>query len=89
MNRLTPRQLFAVGIVCIAAGWWCLRSPASPFVPEKPKDRPVLKFIARVAKFGLWIALAAEKQPVEPDARQAIARFDENGNRVLDHEGGW
>lgn len=89
MNRLTPRQAFAVAIVCVAAGWWAMRSPASPFVPEKPKDRPFLKFVARVARLGLWVALAAEKAPSEAEQRQTIAQFDENGNRVLNHAEGW
>lgn len=89
MNRLTNRQLVAVIIVSAATGWWLLNSNASPLAPEKPKDRPVLRFIARVAKFGLWIALAAEKAPEDAEQRQVVARFDENGHRVLNHEEGW
>lgn len=84
------RMVFAGLIVAIAAGWWATHSPNSPFSP-KPKDRPVLRLLARVAKLGLWVALAAEKPPTpeENRERQSLAKFDENGNRVLNHEEGW
>lgn len=89
MNRLNQRKVCAVAIVALAIGWWATHSESSPFVPDKPQDRPILKFIARVARLGLWLALAAEKPPAEVEQRQVVARFDENGNRVLNHEEGW
>lgn len=86
----THRMVFAGLIVAVAVGWWATHSQNSPFVP-KPKERPVLRLLARVAKLGLWMALAAEKNPTpeENQERQALAKFDENGHRVLNHEEGW
>lgn len=87
MKPQHARFAFAAVIVAVAVGWWATHSEMSPFVPKKP-DRPVLKFIAKIAKLGLWVALAAEKPP-EPEQRQVVAKFDENGQRVLNHEEGW
>ena len=84
------RRIIAAVIVAVAVGWWATHAASSPFTP-KPKDRPVMRFLAKVAKIGLWVAMAAEK-PIAPDdaeSRQMIARFDESGNRVLSHGEGW
>lgn len=37
--------------------------------PSKP-DRPVLKFLAKVARFGMWFLLIAEPQEAPPPAQQ-------------------
>ena len=81
------RRTVAAVIVAVAVGWWATHSDNSPLAPKKP-DRPVIKFLSRIARLGLWVALAAEKPP-EPEQRQTVAKFDENGNRILNHEEGW
>ena len=87
---MQSRHVFAAVIVAVAVGWWATNAASSPFVP-KPKERPVLRFVARLAKLGLWVAMAAEKQPTpeEQQSRQSVVKFDENGNRILNHEEGW
>lgn len=81
------RLLVIAGIAGIALGWFAATSPVSPIKPAP--ERPVLKFLARVAKLGLWALAFAEPPP--PDARHYVvhARVDEDGNRVLHHGEGW
>lgn len=82
------RYAIMAGVVCLAFGWWLATSPASPIAP-KPPERPVLRFIARVAKGFLWVMLAAEKPPQDQQARLVHARIDADGNPVLNHGEGW
>lgn len=75
-------------ILGCALGWFAATSPASPIRPAP--DRPVLRFLARVAKVGLWVMWAAEPPP-KADSRAYIvhARVDEDGHKVLNHGQGW
>lgn len=75
------------GIAGIAIGWFAATSPMSPVKPAH--DRPVLRFLARVAKLGLWVMVAAEKPPTETKTYIVHARVDEDGNKVLNHGSGW
>jgi hypothetical protein len=55
------------------------------FLPWQPeKDRPVLRFVARLAKFGLWIMVV---QPPPPD-NTYVARCEE-GEICVNHREGW
>lgn len=64
------------------------RGPAPhPFAPAKP--RPVLKFIARVAKTFLWVALVAEKTPTASDRVNFQATVGSDGYATLDNRRGW
>ena len=57
-----------------------------PWAPEK--DRPVLKFLARIAKTFLWVALVAEKNPTaRHNVVQATSGAD--GYQTLDNRRGW
>jgi len=82
------RNAVIAGVVCLAVGWWLATSPASPISP-KPPQRPVLHFIAKVAKTFLWVMLAAEKPPQDQQTRLVHARVDADGNPVLNHGEGW
>jgi hypothetical protein len=90
----TTRIFFAATVLAATFGWWATHSDHSPFIPHE-KPRPVLKFLSKIAKFGLWFALAAEKAPLKEehdpsqDAIGSIVKYDEQGNRILNHEGGW
>lgn len=59
----------------------------NPFVPQRP-DRPVLKFIAKVAKTFLWVAVFAEPRPAVPTYRDHAA-IGPDGHQVLNHGEGW
>lgn len=43
------------------------------FFPSRP-DRPVLRFLAKVAKFGMWFLLIAE--PQQPPPAQQFGAVD-------------
>lgn len=92
MIQLTKRQLAALVLAAIVAGWW-LSLPAgstpSPFSPPA-NDRPFLRAIARIAKNFLWVALLAEGPPAEPETYQVVrAHVGEDGYQTLDHGRGW
>lgn len=54
-------------------------------------NRPVARFFSRVARSLLWVALAAEKPPAEPqpDHRYAQHAIGEDGYPRLDNARGW
>lgn len=81
------RLLVIAGILGCALGWFAATSPASPIRPAP--DRPVLRFLARVAKLGLWVMWAAEPPPQETKTYIVHARVDEDGHPVINHARGW
>lgn len=63
------KRMVLVAVVAFAAAWFVANGRdggviPNPFVPAKP-DRPVLRFIAKVAKTFLWVAVFAEPKPSE------------------------
>lgn len=80
------RPLVIAGILGLALGWFAATSPISPVKPAP--ERPVLKFLARVAKLGLWVVAFADPPPADVH-RVVHARVDEHGNKVLHHGEGW
>ena len=83
MLKPDHRLTVASSIVCLALGWWLATSPASPVKPTPEHDRPVLRFLAKVAKMGLWVMLAGERPKTEVNH---IAQHDPN---ALNHAEGW
>lgn len=81
------RLLVMAGIVGIALGWFAGTSPSSPIRPNPKPDRPVLRFIAKVAKVALWALVAAEPPP--PQHAVVHARIGHDGHQVLNHSEGW
>lgn len=79
------RILVLSAIAGIALGWWAATSPASPVKPAP--ERPVLRFLARLAKLGLYVMWVAEP----PAERRYVvhARVDADGHKVLHHGEGW
>lgn len=80
------RILVLSAVAGIALGWWAATSPVSPVKPAP--ERPVLRFLAKLAKTGLWVMMFAEPPPAE---RHYVvhARVDEHGQKVLHHGEGW
>jgi hypothetical protein len=89
---LIDRKLVSVVLVALAVGWWLGSSPASPINPTP--QRPVLAAVGRLARiaarFGLWMAIAAEAPP-QADGRHLVhaPAVDAEGHRVVDHGEGW
>ena len=63
---LTTKQIVLLCGACLLAGWLLAGSANAPS-PE-PQPRPAVRWIARIARGLLWVALAAEKAPEEPAA---------------------
>jgi hypothetical protein len=82
------RSFWLAAVVGICIGWFAATSAWSPVRPEPQHDRPVLKFLARLARAGLWVMLFAEPPPSEKNYI-VHARVDERGDRVLNHGEGW
>jgi hypothetical protein len=82
MNR---QNAFAI-VAALAVGYWLASSPA-----PKP-DRPVVRFVSRIAKNFLWVALLAERPPAEPQPDHQVsraARIGDDGYPVVDNARGW
>lgn len=81
------RIMVIAGILGCALGWFAATSPVSPIKPAP--ERPVLRFLAKLAKTGLWVMMFAEPPPKEQQHYIVHARVDEDGNKVLNHGQGW
>lgn len=82
------RRTVWIVVVALAAGYWL----ASSHQPSRPSDRPVLRFVAKLAKNCLWFALLAEPAPADPqpDHRLAhTARIGDDGYPIVDNARGW
>jgi hypothetical protein len=86
---MTQREIqtaVVVGLVAVMLTWWAATSDYSPVKPEP--QRPVLRFVQRLARIGLWAMMFAEQPPAE-QAYVVHARVDADGHRVLNHGQGW
>lgn len=82
------RLLVIAGILGIALGWFAATSDVSPIKPAP--ERPVLRFLAKLARTGLWVMMFAEQPPAQETKTYIVhARVDEDGNKVLNHGQGW
>jgi len=86
MTKREIQSAVVVGLVAVMLTWWAATSDYSPVKPEPA--RPVLRFVQRLARLGLWVMMFAEPPPAE-QAYVVHARVDENGHRVLNHGQGW
>ena len=55
----------------------------SPFGPQEP-DRPFLRFIAKAAKFGLWLMVVEPPPPDLPE--RSFVKHDPD---YISHREGW
>ena len=79
------RNVIMAGVICLACGWWLASSPLSPVNPRP--QRPVLSFLAKVAKTFMWVMLAAE--PAPDTHHLSHASLDADGHPVVSHGSGW
>jgi len=75
---MISRNTLLAFVVGFALAWWNFASKpdATPL-----DDRPVLQWVARLAKFGLWVALAAEPPPDDRQIARAVSPDSVNHNR--------
>jgi hypothetical protein len=86
MTKREIQSAVVVGLVAVMLTWWAATSDYSPVKPEPA--RPVLRFVQRLARLGLWAMMFAEQPPAER-AYVVHARVDADGHRVLNHGQGW
>lgn len=86
---MSKNTLAAACVACLVAGYLvaCVPGfdPINPFVPKRP-DRPVARFLARLAKMGLWVMVFADPPPT--DQTPMYARYSSEGE-MLCHSEGW
>jgi hypothetical protein len=87
MTRREIQSALVVGLVAVMLTWWAATSDYSPVKPEP--QRPVLRFVQRLARLGLWAMMFAEQPPAEQPQYVVHARVDEDGHRVINHGQGW
>lgn len=77
-----------VAIVCLVIGYWWA---SSPHPSPAPADRPFLRFVAKVAKTFLWVAVFAEQPPATASSMQSLHdhHVDERGVVMVNHGRGW
>lgn len=83
------KKIAAGAVILIAVTWWLATAPESPVRP-KP-ERPVLKFLAKVAKvaarWGLTALVFMEPSPPDVDETQIKhAAAGEDGYAILRNE---
>jgi hypothetical protein len=86
--KIDRTTLLVIAAAFLIGYWW----PASESRPDATPSRPVVRWIAKVAKNLLWVALVAEEPPKghQPDHR--IVQSDpigEDGYPLLDNGRGW
>jgi hypothetical protein len=81
--KLDTRVLI-VACLIVAGGLVFQTLPA----PRPKPERPVLKFLAKVAKLGLWLMVVRD-EPAPPTYAIDTHLVDEHGQRVLANREGW
>lgn len=86
---MKKKSIIALCAACLVAGYLVSAvpgfSPVNPFVPQN--DRPVLTFLRKLAKLGLWVAVFAEPQPASPARYYAPNKYRHDLN--ICHSEGW
>lgn len=85
MDRKTA---FAI-VAALVVGYWASQAVHAP---SPQPDRPVVRWIAKIAKNLLWVALIAEKPPEEPQPDHHVARaarIGDDGYPIVDNSKGW
>lgn len=83
------RKVVAAALVGLAIGWYLTSGEQAP---EAPQNRPVLRWVAKAARWALWLSLAAESPPEpqpQPDDLASRHMIGPDGQPVIDHGRGW
>lgn len=85
MTNKEMRAMSIAVLVAVAVTWCAATSDYSPIKPRP--DRPVLRFIQRLARAGLWVMMFADAP--RSAERQYAARIDSSGQPIVNHRQGW
>ena len=80
MIEIKKAHLVYAAAACLAVGYWLSTYHAAP----APVDRPVLRFLAHLAKTGLWLMIFAEPNPT-PQSTYKLALIGEDGFPRVNH----
>lgn len=79
---MSKKFLIIACLVAFAVGY------SASSVINKPRDRPVLKALARFAKTALWLAAFAEPAPESHEDTRSVM-VGEDGYVQVNHARGW
>ena len=84
---MSKRSVMLACLACLVVGYLVSTvpgfDPVNPFAPRP--QRPVIQFLARLAKLGLWVTVFAEPQPQQ----QYAARHCDDNKSMICHSEGW
>jgi len=84
---MSKRSVILSCAACLVAGYLVATVPGfDPVNPFVPKQRPVARLLARVAKFGLWLTVFAEPAPQPIEQQYAASHC---GGEMICHAEGW
>ena len=67
MITITHKQAVWIGVALLGLYWW-----NGGIQPKAPVDRPILRWVAGIAKSVMWIAIFADQPPaIDRDIQSA------------------
>ena len=85
---MTKRTVIAICAAFLVAAYFVSNTGFNPLDPLRPaNDRPFVRFLARVAKIGLWVAVFAEPSNQEP--RVQYKDYRNRDEAMICHREGW
>ena len=87
MTNKEMRALSIAVIVSVAVTWCAATSDYSPIKPQA--DRPILRFVQRVARVGLWVLMFADPPRQSEPQFAGHGRHDAHGAPLVNHRQGW
>ena len=77
MITITHKQAVWIGVALIGLYWW-----NGGIQPKAPVDRPILRWVASIAKSVMWIAIFADGPPaIDRDIQSAAG----DGHTTINH----
>jgi hypothetical protein len=84
MNRNT---IFAC-VVCVVLYSWATGGDSTPS-PQPAPDRPVVRWLSRIARAALWVSLVAEPPPKNGEVYTVSSQTSDDGSPLINHGRGW
>jgi hypothetical protein len=86
---MSKRAIVAACLGCLIVGYLAASvpgfNPVNPFRPQP--DRPVVRFLQRLARMGLWLTVFAEPGPRPVEQQYSALHLDDKS--LICHAEGW